>query len=71
MESRIVYPVTTAYQRSSYVDRIKRSILLHQKRHPRALDQAEIEAFLTHLAAEPHIAASIQNQARSAPSFLV
>jgi integron integrase len=54
----------------SYIDWIKRYILFHQSRHPRELGQAAIEAFLTHLAVERHVAASTQNQARSALLFL-
>ncbi len=32
----------------SYLAWIKCFILFHNKRHPRAMDSAEIEAFLTH-----------------------
>src|SRR5207249_9080230 len=41
-----------------------------QKRHPQEMGTAEIEAFLTHLAVDRHIAASTQNQALSALLFL-
>ena len=33
------------------------------KRHSQEMGSAEIEAFLTHLAVEEHVAASTQNQA--------
>ena len=55
---------------NAYVDWAKRFILFHQKRHPTAMGRVEIEAFLTHLAVDRHIAASTQNQALSALLFL-
>jgi integron integrase len=54
----------------AYVDWARRFILFHQKRHPAAMGRGEIEAFLTHLAVERHVAASTQNQALSALLFL-
>jgi len=54
----------------AYVDWARRFILFHQKRHPTEMGRAEIEAFLTHLAVERHVAASTQNQALSALLFL-
>lgn len=54
----------------SYVDWIRRYILFHQKRHPQDLGSAEVAAFLTHLAVDLAVAASTQNQARSALLFL-
>jgi integron integrase len=54
----------------AYVDWAKRFILFHQKRHPTEMGQVEIEAFLTRLAVERHVAASTQNQALSALLFL-
>ncbi|PKO22749.1 MAG: integron integrase [Chloroflexi bacterium HGW-Chloroflexi-1] len=54
----------------AYVDWIKRFILFHDKRHPKDLAGPEIEAFLTHLAVEDHVAASTQNQALYALLFL-
>jgi hypothetical protein len=53
-----------------YVNWIKRFILFHGKRHPETMGAAEIEAFLTHLAVEGHVAASTQNQAFHALLFL-
>ena len=55
---------------ATYVDWIRRFILFHQKRHPNDLGGPEIEAFLTHLAVQQHVAASTQNQALSALLFL-
>ncbi|MDD5467192.1 MAG: integron integrase [Anaerolineales bacterium] len=54
----------------AYVDWIRRYILFHKKRHPIEMGEAEIAAFITHLAAERHVAASTQNQALSAVLFL-
>jgi integron integrase len=59
----------------SYVQWIKRFILFHKERsgqyiHPQDMGVSEIEAFLTWLAVERHVAASTQNQARSAILFL-
>ena len=53
-----------------YVDWARRFILYHNKRHPLDMGAAEINAFLTHLAVEGHVAASTQNQAFSALLFL-
>ncbi|MDK9701731.1 MAG: integron integrase [Sulfuritalea sp.] len=54
----------------TYVDWIKRFIRHFGKRHPRDLGAAEVEAFLTHLAVVGRVAASTQNQAKSALLFL-
>ena len=54
----------------SYVGWIRRYILFHNKRHPREMGIAEVEAFLTYLAVEGQVAASTQNQALAALLFL-
>lgn len=54
----------------TYVDWIKRYILFHGKHHPRDMGASEVEAFLTHLAVARNVAASTQNQAKSALLFL-
>ena len=54
----------------AYVDWIRRFILFHDKRHPKEMGAADVEAFLTHLAVRGNVAASTQNQARSALLFL-
>ena len=54
----------------TYIDWIKRYILFHGKRHPNEMAEAEITAFLTHLARAGKVAASTQNQALSALLFL-
>ncbi|MEP6679268.1 MAG: integron integrase [Betaproteobacteria bacterium] len=53
-----------------YVDWIKRFIRFHGNRHPSELGAAEVETFLTYLAASRNVAASTQNQAKSALLFL-
>ena len=54
----------------TYVQWIRRYILFHNKRHPNQMGVPEIEAFLTHLAVQEHVAASTQNQALSTLLFL-
>lgn len=54
----------------AYIDWIKRFILFHRKRHPVEMGEAEVTAFLTHLARVGNVAASTQNQALSALLFL-
>ena len=54
----------------AYTDWIKRFILFHRKRHPKNMGAQDVEAFLTHLAVQGRVAASTQNQAKSALLFL-
>jgi site-specific recombinase XerD len=54
----------------TYVQWIRRYIVFHNKRHPKKMGKAEIEAFLTYLAVEGQFSASTQNQALSALLFL-
>lgn len=42
---------------------VKRYIYFHHRRHPAEMAEAEINAFLTHLAVESKVSASTQNQA--------
>jgi integron integrase len=53
-----------------YLHWIKRFILFHDKRHPRDMGAGEVEGFLTDLAVRGKVAASTQNQAKSAILFL-
>ena len=53
----------------AYVGWIKRFIVFHGKRHPMELGEAEVAAFLTHLAVQGHVAASTQNQGLNALVF--
>lgn len=54
----------------TYVHWIKRFIHFHGKRHPLQMGEAEVTAFLNHLARDREVAASTQNQALSAILFL-
>ena len=54
----------------AYCDWIRRFVVFHGKRHPSGLGAAEVEAFLTSLAVQGRVAASTQNQAKSALLFL-
>ncbi|HEX7338958.1 MAG TPA: integron integrase [Rhodanobacteraceae bacterium] len=54
----------------AYVGWIRRFILANGKRHPRDMGIVEVEAFLTSLAVQRHVAPSTQNQALSALLFL-
>ena len=54
----------------TYCDWIERFIRFHDLRHPREMGNAEVSAFLTHLARDGDVAASTQNQALSALLFL-
>lgn len=54
----------------TYVHWIKRFIYFHGKRHPLQMGEAEVTAFLNHLARDREVAASTQNQALSAILFL-
>ena len=54
----------------AYVDWIRRYILFHRKRHPDEMGEAQVTAFLNHLAINRAVAASTQNQALSALLFL-
>lgn len=53
------------------VDRIKRFIWFHGKRHPKDMGAVEMEAFLSYLAVERNVSASTQNQAKSALLFCI
>jgi integron integrase len=61
------YSIRTEY---AYLDWARRFILFHSKRHPAGMGATEVEAFLTHLAVNRKVAASTQNQAKSALLFL-
>jgi integron integrase len=54
----------------AYLQWIKRYIFFHGKRHPKEMGEAEVQAFLTHLAADRLVAASTQNQALGALLFM-
>jgi integron integrase len=54
----------------AYSEWVRRFVIFHGRRYPRDLGPAEVEAFLTHLAVDGRVAASTQNQAKSALLFL-
>jgi site-specific recombinase XerD len=54
----------------TYCHWVKRFIYFHNVRHPAEMSEAEINAFLTHLAVKEKVSASTQNQALSALLFL-
>lgn len=53
-----------------YVEWVRRYVAFCDMRHPRTCGASELESFLTHLAVKGQVAASTQNQARSAVLFL-
>jgi integron integrase len=55
---------------TAYVDWVRRFVVFHHRRHPRELGPEHVEAFLSHLAVQRKVAASTQNQAKSALLFL-
>jgi integron integrase len=54
----------------SYTSWIRRYIHFNDRRHPRELAEADVRRFLSHLAVEESVAASTQNQALAAITFL-
>jgi integron integrase len=54
----------------AYVDWVRRYVHFHGLRHPETLGAETVEGFLTHLAVDDNVAASTQNQAKSALLFL-
>ena len=46
--------------KETYVQWVKRFIVFHGKRHPSQMGEAEVAAFLTHLAAVGNVASSTQ-----------
>jgi integron integrase len=54
----------------AYVQWIRRFILFNDRQHPRDLGEADVERFLSSLAVEHGVAASTQNQALAALTFL-
>jgi integron integrase len=55
---------------SSYEHWLRQFLRFHRMRHPRAMGEAEINAFLSHLATEERVSANTQNQALAALLFL-
>src|ERR1043165_1070821 len=70
MRERIRYCHYSLRTEHAYLFWVRRFIRFHQLRHPRSMGSAEIEAFLTHLATERHVAPSTHKQALAAVLFL-
>ncbi|WP_425358450.1 phage integrase N-terminal SAM-like domain-containing protein [Thiorhodococcus drewsii] len=70
MRERIRFKHYSIRTEQAYLGWAKRFILFHGKRHPREMGEAEIVAFLNHLAVERNVSASTQNQALNALVFL-
>jgi site-specific recombinase XerD len=70
VRARIRFKHYSIRTEQAYVDWIKRFIGHSGKRHPSALGADEVQEFLTHLAVVGRVAASTQNQAKSALLFL-
>ena len=70
VRSRIRFKHYSIRTEQAYVDWIKRFIRHFDKRHPREMGAEEVRVFLSHLAVEGRVAASTQNQAKSALLFL-
>jgi site-specific recombinase XerD len=56
--------------KDTYFQWIRRIILFHGNKHPRAMLGPQVEAFLSHLAKDALVAASTQNRALAALLFL-
>src|ERR1700677_1886633 len=54
----------------AYLHWIRRYVKFHDRKHPREMGSAEVEAFLTHLAVKQRGSAATQNQALHALLFL-
>ena len=70
VRARIRFKHYSIRTEQAYVDWIKRFIRHFGKQHPRDMGADEVRAFLTHLAVAGRVAASTQNQAKSALLFL-
>ena len=70
VRSRIRFKHYSIRTEEAYVDWIRRYIRFHRNRHPVDLSGTDVEAFLTRLATDRGVAASTQNQAKSALIFL-
>lgn len=70
VRDRIRYKHYSIRTERAYLEWIRRFIRYHDRRHPSEMGAAEVEAFLTHLAVAGRVAASTQNQAKSALLFL-
>ena len=70
MPERIRYCHYSLRTEQAYLFWVRRFIRFHRLRHPRSMGSAEVEAFLSHLATERHVAPSTHKQALAALLFL-
>jgi len=70
MRERIRYCHYSLRTEQAYLFWVRRFIRFHRVRHPRTMGSAEVEAFLSHLATERHVAPSTHKQALAALLFL-
>ncbi|TAK97608.1 MAG: integron integrase [Aquabacterium sp.] len=70
VKERIRYLHFSLRTEEAYLYWVRAFVLFHGKRHPRDLGLQEVEAFLSHLANERHVAASTHKQALSALIFM-
>ena len=70
LRERIRYRHYSLRTEQAYVHWVKRFIFFHNKKHPKEMGKPEVEAFLSFLANEGHVAISTHRQALSALLFL-
>ena len=70
MTERLVLRRASPRTVEAYTWWVRRYVRFHGGRHPRRMGEAEMTAFLSHLASERRVAASTQNQALAALLFL-
>ncbi len=70
VRARIRFKHYSIRTEQAYVDWIRRFIRHFGKQHPKDMGADEVQVFLTHLAVAGRVAASMQNQAKSALLFL-
>jgi integron integrase len=70
LRERIRYRHYSLRTEQAYVHWVKRFIFFHDKKHPKEMGKPEVEAFLSFLANEGHVAISTHRQALSALLFL-
>jgi integron integrase len=70
VRERVRYLHYSLRTEEAYLYWVRAFVVFHGKKHPREMGFSEIEAFLSHLANERHVAASTHKQALSALIFL-
>jgi len=70
MRERLALRRASRHTVVAYTQWVRRYVRFHGGRHPRQMGEAEMTAFLSHLATQRHVAASTQNQALAALLYL-